>query len=495
MHGVRRFSAISQRLVHALISISVYGVLLTVGLILSLFALVGCRLYSMLTSRLSAITPRSDTPSGQDGKRQLNRCWLLATATGTCGLVPLLVLIWTADGSLGDSTGWQAPAQSPAHQSPPEPSTSDEQAGARPQPQRAEQDVVDDHRGSLLTGLRDDVTQTSSNLRSPSTRASAVDDLASASLQRPPPAVDRGDPSQLDLEIIRGEFSDPRRSVDGPIATDSAPVWLQQPAATDSTWTVWLPRDFDPQSGTEEVAGGPQPPVIWRVENGATAQRLQIELRSVVGSRTPIGNRVPVEILATNHGAATVRNLSVQHTLPHNVRMVSATQELHRDAGTWHWQLDNLLPGETRRLVLLVQPIAAGSARFVSRGLLRAAVRAETQVAAHRIALNMLVPEQVHPQERARLQFRFTNTGSTHPRDLILRLYLPPQLDHSLGRTLDLAIAELPSGSPQQAQLHVRAGPEIAPAVCKASLIDGDQVITSTTATIQIIRPAEVDRQ
>ena len=107
----------------------------------------------------------------------------------------------------------------------------------------------------------------------------------------------------------------------------------------------------------------------------------------------------------------------------------------------------------------------------------------------------MMVPDQVHPGKLACLRFEFANTGTTRPSDLMLRLHLPPQLDHALGRTLDLEIEELLSGTRQNAQLHVRAGQKLAPAVCKAALMDGDQGITSTTATIQIVPPAQADRQ
>jgi hypothetical protein len=218
----------------------------------------------------------------------------------------------------------------------------------------------------------------------------------------------------------------------------------------------------------------------------ADVQLLQIELRNPGIDRASVGNHVPIEIVATNVSSDSLPELLIKQRLPPHVRIIAATDAVRLESGELQWNVLNLLPGQTRCVGAVIEPTLSGTARFLSRTVLRAAVRSTTIVDAHRLALTVTISDRVRSGRWVRLKFRVSNTGKTRPENLILRLHLPTQLTHPRGQTLDLRIADLPSGTHQVAQLHVRAGQPTEQVVLVAEVVCDGQVITSTADIIGI---------
>ncbi|MEO1999220.1 MAG: hypothetical protein ABGZ17_28580 [Planctomycetaceae bacterium] len=444
---------VSRRFGNRLLSWLVCGVSIGTGLILSLTTVV-VRQCAPLAKRLWSSAVLEHMRLRKGGSRQWNPAWQCATATGLLGLILILMQSWskpTASPAIAPTS--PESATDPDHI----PEAQISAATASP----AVQPIPDDRR-----------------------RADApADDWPSAQAGQHARAATA---SQLDLEVIHDGIVSPPGRLSASRIIASEPVWIQRPLASDSNWSPALKRQretFEPEAIIPTVARSASKRPLKKIMD---VQLLQIELRSLGINRASVGKHVPIEIEATNVGSETLPELLINQRLPPHVRIIAATDAVRLESGELQWDVLNLPPGQTRRVGAVVQPTLAGTVRFSSRTVLRAAVRSTTIVHAHRLALTMTIPDQVPSGRLVRLRFRFSNTGKTRPENLILRLHLPTQFAHPLGRTLDLRIADLPSGTQQVAQLHVRAGQPAEQVVLTAEFVTDGQVITSTADTIRI---------
>ena len=406
--------------------------------------------------RLSAFWTRGTQPP-----QPAKLVWPFSIATGILSLILLLVCVWS--GPIASS------GLAPNKQ--------------RPKPRQAEQPVLSNQTIATPTTSvsQPDLKRTSTEVTKHVDRTPA-----SAEQESGQPESRQLPPAQLELEVIHEQIVPIQEDSSSPVFATAEATWLQFTPHDDATWSTVVRSRFPQQKATAQIPRFVAPTSNPTPQTAAPAQQLQVELYNAVSERAVIGQQTPMQIIATNRSRESLSEIVISQLVPEQVHIISATDAVQLESGELQWHLHNLSPGETRRVGAIVEPITPGTVSFSTRTVLQAAVASTTIVDAHRLSLSLTAPDQLQTGEFGRLRFRFANIGNTHPENLLLRLYLPPQLNHNLGSTLDLKIADLPSGAEQLARLHVKATQASERVVVRAELVADEQVITATTTEITI---------
>ena len=260
----------------------------------------------------------------------------------------------------------------------------------------------------------------------------------------------------------------------------------------------------------------------WSGTGQSHATLLQIEKSS---PREATGGVVfSYEVSVENTGQQAVRHAEAVETLPQGWELVDARPRGTYDEskGTLRWTLGSLESGERRVLRIDVLPDPGGTS--VARTDVRtvAAVALRTKVApvaprepmprsalpnradsesvhapgarqagarTARAQLHISAPATVRAGQRIRLQFRVCNLGTTTVRDSTIRILVPDEMCHRLGKRLDHSVGALAPGERITAQLTLLAKSP-GTAVSHAVLLAGSRRLDSSQRTTAITPPA-----
>lgn len=241
----------------------------------------------------------------------------------------------------------------------------------------------------------------------------------------------------------------------------------ERPRAIDDSLSI--PIDRDPRDAAPEFGGSRSTrPADFgaqdrggRVRNVSGIMRPNLVLQKSAPENATVGVPLDYKIFIRNEGDATAYDVIVEDEVADGARVEGAMPQSVRDRTTQNliWNFPEILPNETKEIVVRVTPTGEGTLDGVATVRFKSRVKATTVITAPKLVLEMAGPDESKLGQEVAYRYIVSNQGSGDAQDVMVRTLLPQEggLKHPAGRDLEYIIGTLPAGQQREIMLKVVA--------------------------------------
>ena len=211
--------------------------------------------------------------------------------------------------------------------------------------------------------------------------------------------------------------------------------------ATSVTWTDRQMTTEIPPALRTVPPPEPSPELTVRLDGPATAE---------------LGATVSYQATVTNVGRATINRVELTNQVPRELDYLRASPDAGLFGDAVRWQLDPILPGQSRSVTLEYRVLAGGSIRNCVQAISGAA-RGEdcvvTDVSSQTLSLQLRGPDRmsVPVNERVDYEILVTNTGLRDVSGVTIEVRFDPGLQHAKGASPVVSPSvSIPAGTTQR---------------------------------------------
>lgn len=169
------------------------------------------------------------------------------------------------------------------------------------------------------------------------------------------------------------------------------------------------------------------------------------------------GSALIYEIVVRNLGQTLIEQVRVEDELPGGTRYVTSNPPAEAAGDRLAWNLGQLESNAERKLRVEVMPNADGEYRATARVTFCASTAMRTAIVRPQLALQMSAPDQANAGDQVPFQILVSNPGTGPVNNLVLRVKLPPGLQHPQGSHIEADLGSLPAGGTKTIPLRVTA--------------------------------------
>lgn len=235
-----------------------------------------------------------------------------------------------------------------------------------------------------------------------------------------------------------------------------APVW---PATTESlkqeAADVPKPIVVPPLTQSAPIAAPPVKAPAPAMTPTSVTPTVMIEKR---GPETiNAGSPLVYDIVVRNLGQSSVDQVRVEDEIPTGTRYITSNPPAEADGERLSWNLGQLESSGERKLHVEVMPNVDGEYRAIAKVSFSTTTSMRTSIVRPQLALQMSGPDQVMAGDQVPYQIVVSNPGTGPVNRLILRVKLPPGLQHAQGSHIEADLGILPAGGSRTIPLRVTA--------------------------------------
>jgi uncharacterized repeat protein (TIGR01451 family) len=221
-------------------------------------------------------------------------------------------------------------------------------------------------------------------------------------------------------------------------------------------------------------------------DSPAGAQRPQLKIEKSAPPNVRLGEPLIYSVLVTNVGDSTAHQVVVEDRIPRGSKLTGTIPQAELIDKRLVWRIGDLAPGEEKKILIRVIPVAAGQIGSVATVNFVAEVAAKTVVTSPRLDVTVSAPEQARLGEPIVLRFTVANIGSGDASGVIVRDIVPDLLRHPGGNDLEYEVGDLPAGESREVKLTLSSvGPGLA--VNRAIVTAEGGLTAEATAKINIV--------
>ena len=218
------------------------------------------------------------------------------------------------------------------------------------------------------------------------------------------------------------------------------------------------------------------------------------DLEVIRSHRPGIASQEVVEctIRVTNHSEMTVTGAEIIESIPAEIRVTDCEPLAVLEDNQLTWKLEPLPAGESKTLTYRYYGTTESLAATETTLATTAKVEVVTRISGMKLSLQMSAPQTVSTNKLLPISFNIENESDFESSDMLLRLHLPPTLEHPYGQILDHEVAAIAPGKVHEAILHVRPITPTAAARVRAEIIhEGEEVDSMQVSTRIVEAPAQ----